>query len=67
MAKQPAPLELLQEKLSRLKSAKRHSKDDFEKGIIDSEIHAMHIHNLNPLINEYEEAIELLKINLKEK
>lgn len=54
------PLDLLKNQLAVLKSAKVHSKESYKKNEIDLLLHEAHIKNLNPMIEEYEKAIEIL-------
>lgn len=57
----PAPLELLEEKLTELEKAKTKSTDSFNEKKISEEEHTMHLHNLEPKISEYKFAIAVLK------
>ena len=55
------PIELLQEKLDRLLSARKHSFKSFEENKINRGVHATHINNLTPIIESYKFAIKMLK------
>ena len=55
------PIDLLYKELEKLRSAKAHSIKSMEKGEIDLDLHQQHLRNLNPMIEEYEEAIKTLK------
>jgi len=55
------PVELLQEKLGRLLSARKHSFKEVGEGKIDNELHKTHINNLTPIIESYKFAITMLK------
>ena len=55
------PLFVLQEKLDRLLSARKHSLDSFKERKINSDNHEMHINNLTPQIEDYKFAIKMLK------
>ena len=55
------PIELLQEKLDRLLSARKHSFKSFEENKIDKELHYKHINNLTLIIESYKFAIKMLK------
>jgi len=55
------PIELLQEKLSRLWSARHHSFKAVKEGKIDKELHETHVKNLTPIIESYKFAITMLK------
>lgn len=54
------PIDLLKTHLAVLKSAKSHSKESYKRNDIDLLLHEAHIKNLNPMIEEYEKAIEIL-------
>jgi len=58
------PIELLKQELQKLISAKNHSIKSLEKGDIDLELNQQHLRNLNPMIEEYTEAINLLEQNI---
>ena len=55
------PVELLQEKLGRLLSARKHSFKDVKECSISKELHEKHIDNLTPIIESYKFAITMLK------
>lgn len=53
----------LNKELSERRRSREKSKDSYSKGNISFELHRTHLNNLNPLINEYESAIEKLTEN----
>ena len=52
-----APIKLLKLELEKWKSAKAHSISAFKEGLIDKDLHESHIAKLDPIIQEYENAI----------
>lgn len=60
------PIELLTKELKDLKRCKEKSIKSYKRGSINLDLHTIHLSNLNPMIKEYEKAIEILiKNNLK--
>jgi hypothetical protein len=60
MSKYPTPVEVLEERLRELRSAKRHSLQAFKDDLIDIDTHNGHIINLDARISVYKKAIEIL-------
>jgi len=63
MSKYPTPVQVLEEKLRELRSAKTHSLLAFKDNLINIETHNMHIINLDARISIYKRAIEILTNN----
>lgn len=58
----PTPIELLQKQLIDLEhSLKKSKKSFFEDMSIDENVHQAHVKNLEPKIEEYKDAINVLK------
>jgi len=55
------PLELVQDKLDELIRARRHATDTLNKTLIDSDLWKLYMNNLNPIIEKYKLAIQILK------
>lgn len=55
------PLKLLQEELKSLERDLHKSKECFNKGLITNDVHYLHVERISPKIDEYKNAINLLK------
>jgi hypothetical protein len=54
------PIDVLQDTLKELISARDHSMKSFDKGEISEELHDTHLQNLSPLIEEYKYVIRVI-------
>lgn len=57
-------ISLLKKELAEYKRALEKSKDQFEIGRINEALHNFHKANLEPLIEEYSKAVEILENKL---
>ncbi len=55
------PLQLLERELNILLKSRRKSFEAFDDNRINSKLHKTHLNNLNPMIKEFENAINKLK------
>ena len=59
------PIELLQQELEKLISARDKSIKVLDEGKISVELHDQHIMNLTPMIEEYKYIIRIVKDNIE--
>jgi hypothetical protein len=59
------PIELLQQELEKLISARDKSIKALDEGKISVELHDQHIMNLTPMIEEYKYIIRIVKDNIE--